>query len=421
MRAPGSAVFAPDQRSVRDGRPELARSLNLAWTVLFGLGVTIGAGVYVLIGATAGRAGDQAPLAFGLAALVMAPTAATFAEFATRIPKSAGEAAYVGLGFNSKALSLLVGCLVLSVGVVSAAAISRGSAGYIRQLIPAPTEAIIIVVLIAMGAVAAWGIAQSVALAGMMTLIEIGGLGMVVAAGFIASPNLIAQSAAAWTGLTDAAVLSGLISATLLAFFAFIGFESLANIAEEVKQPERTLPKAIFITLGLSTLLYVLVAWVALASVPRAELAAAHAPLSLVFERTTGVSPVIVSLIAVIATLNGVIVQMVMASRVLYGMADQGLLPGALAYVAPRTRTPIVATALVVAVVITLALSVPIEPLAEATSRVTLVIFAIVNAALVVLKRREAGHRRDGIDLPIWVPAVGCILSIALLAGTIAA
>jgi basic amino acid/polyamine antiporter, APA family len=397
--------------------PSLVRGLSLLLTVLFGLGVTIGAGIYVLIGTTAARAGVYAPLAFMLAALVMAPTAASFAEFATRIPKSAGEAAYVRAGFGSNRLALLVGLLVVCVGVISAAAISRGSAGYIRLFVAAPTEVIVVAVVLTMGASVAWGILQSVALAGLMTLIEIGGLLVIIAVGMSRVPQFTMQVPETWSGLADISVWIGILSATLLAFFAFIGFESLANLAEEVKEPERTLPKAIFITLVISTLLYVLVAWIALSAVPRDELAIASAPLSLVFERITGASPAAISAIAIIATTNGIIIQLVMASRVIYGMADQGLLPSGLATISPRTHTPMAATKVAALLVLALALFVPLDVLAETTTRITLIIFALVNAALVLLKRRELVPLAIGFQVPIWIPAAGCALCVSLLAG----
>ena len=141
------------------------------------------------------------------------------------------------------------------------------------------------------------------------------------------------------------------------------------------------------------TLLYVLVVWVSLIAVPREELAQTAAPLSLVYERVTGASPALITAIAIAATINGIIVFMVMGSRVIYGMAAQGLLPAPLARVNPRTRTPLTATGIVVAAVLGLALAFPIEGLAEASSRLTLIIFAFVNAALLKLKI-------DGVTAP---------------------
>ena len=395
-------------------KPTLARALSLPLTVLFGLGVTIGAGIYVLIGATAGRAGMHAPLAFLLAGLVMAPTAMAYAELTSRMPVSAGEAAYVEAGFNSNLLARVVGLIVLSVGVVSAAAIAKGSVGYIREFIAAPTYVILAAVILLMGMVAAWGILESVTIAAVMTLIEVGGLLAIIVVG-LTLPDLVVRLPEIWTGLGGVGTTAGVLSASLLAFFAFIGFQGLANIAEEVQEPQRNLPKAIFATLAISTLFYMIVVWIALISVPRSELAVAGAPLSLVFERVTGAPPIVISAIAVIATVNGVIVQMVMASRVAYGMAERNLLPQWLARVSPLTQTPLRATALVVLIVLALALALPLERLAEITSQLTLIVFALVNTALVLLKWRSAPPTEGAYTAPIAVPIVGCVLCVALL------
>ena len=278
----GSGALAEKGRS----QPALARRLSLPLAVLFGLGVTIGAGIYVLIGVAAGRAGMHAPWAFVLAAIVMAPTAASFAELAARIPVSAGEAAYVDAGFGSW-LTRLVGLMVAFVGVTSAAAIARGSAGYIGELVPLPFMLLLIAVVLTMGVVAVWGIMESVVIAAAMTLVEIAGLLVIVVCGAVTLPDFTARLPEAVSGLGSASAIAGVLGASLLAFFAFIGFESLANIAEEVKEPERTLPRAIALTLMLSTALYVMVVWVALIAVPREALAAASAPLSLVYAKVT--------------------------------------------------------------------------------------------------------------------------------------
>lgn len=148
-----------------------------------------------------------------------------------------------------------------------------------------------------------------------------------------------------------------------------IGFEALVNVSEELNEPQRTLPRAIFLTLAVTTLLYVLVVWVALVSVPTAELAASKAPLALTFERLTGASPHLTSAIAILATLNGIVVQVILAARVLYGLARQGTLPPSFPRVSPVTRTPLVATALAVALVLALALLLPLQGLADFSAR----------------------------------------------------
>lgn len=407
-------------------RPKLRRRLSLTLVILYGLGVTIGAGIYVLIGATAGRAGIHAPVAFVLAAVVMGFSAATFCEFVVRFPVSAGEAAYVRAGFGSQSVALLVGMAVMVGGVVSSATISLGTAGYIGAfLYPIVTmerSTLTVVVIVVVAAVACVGILESVAFAGLMTLIEMGGLLAIIVGGVVGTPDLLARLPEVVPTSFDTIVWSGIIGATLLAFFAFIGFEDMVNVAEEVREPERTMPRAIFITLGLATLLYFLVTTIAVLNVPIAELGGSTAPLGLVFGAVTSLPPALIAAIAIIATVNGIIIQVIMASRVLFGLCDQGTIRGAvgrfLGQVNSRTGTPVVATLAIAIVVGVLAVSFPIERLADATSQIILVIFIVVNLALIALKLRERGQLQPpnpGFRVPLWVPFAGAVLSLALI------
>ena len=393
---------------------ELRRTLGLGMLVLYGLGVTVGAGIYALVGTAATRAGIHAPVAFMIAAAVMALSAASFAELSARFPVAAGEAAYVEAGLASRRLSLLVGLLVVAAGILSAAPLSRGAARYLGVLIPAPAWLLTVAVIVIMGLVAAWGITEAVALAGLMTLIEIGGLIVIVAAGLWREPSMLADLPLSVEGLGSAAPWKGVLGASLIAVFAFIGFESMVNVAEEVKRPERLLPMAIAITITISTVLYILVVWVVINSVPAADIAASQAPVSLAYERLTGASPVVISLIAIVATINGVIVQMVMSSRVLYGLARRGALPAILGRIDRRTQTPLIATVFVIAVTLALAVAFPIDRLADATTRMMLVVFSLVNLALVVLKRRE-GNDGAALAVPLAVPVLGVVSCLGLL------
>jgi amino acid transporter len=396
--------------------PELRRSLSLPLVVLYGLGVTIGAGIYVLLGATAGRAGIYAPVSFILASIVMAFSAASFAELSTRFPVSAGESAYVRAGFRSGSLALVVGFLVILSGVVSSAAITVGSTGYLREFVDLPNAVLVPIVVLAIGAVAAWGIMESVIFASIFTVIEAGALLAIVAVGIGSNPELVFDIPRVIPPVADLGAWAAISSAGLLAFFAFIGFEDIVNLAEEVKRPERTLPWAIFLTLGLGTLIYFLVTTVAVLSVPIDELAASSAPISLVFAHITGASPVVITAIAIVATLNGVIIQIIMASRVLYGLGKQGSVPTIFARIHRLTRTPLIATGAITAAVLTLALTFPLEGLAEWTARIVLVIFALVNMALLLLKRRGSTAPDGSFTVKIWVPAAGFLTCLALLA-----
>lgn len=395
--------------------PRLARRLSLLNVVLYGVGVTVGAGIYVLISAAAARAGMHAPIAFLVAAGLMALTALSFAELGSRMPVAASEAAYVEAGLSSRHLATAAGLVVIAIGIVSAAAISLGSAGYIRVFVDLPQPIIVAGVVFAMGAIAAWGIKESVVFAGVMTAIEIGGLLLIVGAGFVGVPEVVSQMPAAVPSVGDGQAWLGILSSGLLVVFAFVGFEGIVNVAEEVEDPERTIPRAIFLTLIITTLLYMSVVWVALVAVGPEELGRAAAPLALVFERLTGLSPRVMSAIAVVATLNGIIVQIIMASRVTYGMADKGSLPPWFAEVHPVTRTPLRATFVTTAVVLALALFVPLEGLAELTSRMALVLFAFVNLSLGIIRWREKEAPPGTFRAPAWAPWAGFVSTVLFL------
>ena len=401
--APGPAAPVP-----------LRRRLGLPLLVMYGTGITVGAGIYVLIGEVAGHAGTFAPWSFLLAAAVMALTVASYTELSTRFPVSAGEAAYVLAAFRSRRLAAAVGLLTVAIGVVSSAAVTLGAAGYIQQFIPLPQYLIVLAVLALLGAVASWGILESVVLASVFTLIEVGGLLIIIVAA-------VQHDVPFLTPITtlpplNATALSGIAFGGLLAFFAFIGFEDLANIVEEARVPHRDIPRAMVLTLLISTALYVLVAAIAVSAVSTERLAASTAPLSLVFRELAGTSPATISAIAIVATLNTVLAQLTMASRVVYGLAREASLPSLLAQVNPRTGTPVLATALVVTAIVPLALMVPLTPLAEITSLATLSVFAVVNLALLRLRYLGTESPAPHVTVPVWVPAIGLATCTAMIA-----
>jgi amino acid transporter len=394
--------------------PALQRRLTLPLLILYGLGVTVGAGIYVLVGLTAAEAGLYAPVSFLLAALVVAFTGFSYSELSTRFPVSAGEAAYVRNGLKSRKLALVVGLLVAASGVVSAAAVSIGAGAYLSQIVPVPSMVLAILIIIALGGAAAWGILESVTFAAILTLVEIAGLVLVVFFGFKLKPDLLEDigqlippfTAEAWTGIS---------AAGLLAFFAFIGFEDLANVAEEAVNPRRNMPRAILLTLMIATAIYLVVVAVVVLSVPMDALQKSSSPLTLVFEGSGETIQGGFTLVASIATINGVLIQMIMASRVVYGLANQGELPKKLAYIHPKTRTPILATALVILIVLFLALFLPIERLAEMTSQIALTVFSLVNLALIRMKLKPGMVESDHFQVSIWVPIVGFISCVLLL------
>lgn len=398
-------------------QPTLRRAITLPLLILYGLGVTIGAGIYVLIGTATAQAGMFAPTSFLLAAAIMGFSAASFCELSGRYPQSAGEAVYVEAGFGQPALTLLVGGLMVLAATVSSAAIAVGGAGYVYSLVMVPMPVIIAIIVMVMGGIAAWGIVESVTFAAVLTVAEIVGLLVIVFAGLVTQPDLVFRLAEVFPPVTDTVALSAVFTTSLVAFFAFIGFDDMVNLVEETKEPHRALPIGILATLAIAALLYFLVVAVAVLSVPLPELARSAAPISLIFGHLTGLPPTLITLIAIVATLNGVVIQIVMASRVLYGLGEAGRLPQVFAAVDPVTRTPLLSTVLVTLTVLCLGLFLPIGILAERTTQIILVVFAFVNLSLVLVKRRIPRAPPGVFKVPVAIPVIGFITCCAMLVG----
>lgn len=391
----------------------LRRSLTLWQVVLYGLGTTVGAGIYLLIGEVARTTGMAAPAAFLLSSLLAGISALSFGELVARFPQSAGEAAYVREGFDSKDYARIVGLLVATAGSVSAAVMTRGFVGYLATFAAPPEIVCIALFVAAMVGIAVWGVGESVTLAGVFTLIEVAGLVVVIYAARSHFGEIPAH-AGELLAMSDPAIWPSVAVAALLAFYAFLGFEDMVNVAEEVRDAPRVLPLGIVITLVVTTVLYLLLASICVLAVAPAELAESGAPLALVYERTSGGSPAVIGAVGVLAVVNGALIQLIMASRVLYGLASRGQLPGMLARVHARTQTPHVATLMVGAVVFTLAAGFPLAPLAEGTSVVTLLVFASVNLALWRLKGKSDCPRAV-FEVPRFVPLVGVVTTSGLL------
>jgi len=389
----------------------LARRLSLPLVTLYGLGTTVGAGIYALTGVVAGRAGMYAPLAFVMAGAIAGATAFCFAELAARLPRSAGEAVYVREAFGFPSLAAIVGLLVALAGGVSTAAMCNGFVGYLREVVAVPHALGVVGVVASLGLLAAWGIQESVFAASVVTVIEVGALLIVSAAG---AEHLAAVPERIASGGFGPIAWGGVLSASLIAFYAFLGFEDMVNVAEEVKEVRRVLPRAITLTLFITTVLYGLVALVAVMAVEPERLAQSDAPIALLYREVVGGDSRPIALVGVLAMLNGALIQIIMASRVLYGLSREGSVPRFLGRVHSRTRTPVNAVAVVAVAVIVLALLFPLEGLAEVTSVLTLVVFAAVDISLLALKRKDP-HPEGVMLVPSFVPAVGAMLCIAML------
>ena len=392
----------------------LKRSLTLPLVTLYGLGTILGAGIYVLIGEVTARSGLFAPFAFLLASITAGLTAFSYAELSARMPRSAGEAVYVNAAFGQPWLATIIGWAVAIVGLISAATIANGFVGYFSLYFNAPAWIVITALILLLGVIAAWGISESVWLATIITVIELAGLLLVI----VVAGDSLGELPVRLPELTPEfsfPVWQGIFFGAFLAFYAFVGFEDMVNLAEEVRDPVHVMPKAIVLALLLATLLYFLVALIAVMSLPLEELNASTAPLATIVE-SRGINAYwTIGLIGMVAVVNGALIQIIMAARVLYGMACDKLAPAIFMNISARTRTPMAATVLVTVVVLGLALWLPLVRLAELTSLLTLGIFVFVNLALLRIKWKTP--RSDTIHVPMWVPILGVISCLLMMLG----
>jgi basic amino acid/polyamine antiporter, APA family len=390
---------------------ELKRTLSFSAAVFYGVGTIIGAGIYVLIGKVAGAAGLFLPWSFLLAGVIAGFTAITYARMCAYFPQAAGSALYVERAFQRKRITQLVAILVALTGIISAATIANGFVGYLSIFVSVPDSTAIILLVIALTTIACWGITQSVALICLVTLIEIGGLVFVIILGF-STPTTNNLSLA--LTMPSPAALSGIALGGLLAFYAFIGFEDMVNIAEEVKQPKQNLPRAIIVAVVVSSVLYIAVALAAMHSIDLDTLANSPAPLAALVENA-GYSPVVITVISLFAVVNGALVQIIMASRLLYGMAKMNMAPPLFSRLHPSRNTPIHATLLMGSILLIFALWLPLETLAKSTSFIMLLIFSLVNLSLLKLQINKVSIDSGIMTKDFFLPLIALVLCLLLL------
>ncbi|MDW3180229.1 MAG: amino acid permease [Acidimicrobiia bacterium] len=370
----------------------LRRTLSLPLLVFYGLGVTVGAGIFALVGEILGSAGDQAPLAFLVAGVIAGMTGMSYMALVAQFPRAGGEAVYVRNGLGTAA-GRVAGLGVVVTGVVSSAVVALAFAGYVSTLVAVPERLTAAGIVVVLCGVAWWGVRESVLLAAVVTLLEVGTLIVVITFGV---PHVDAAAIAPSFNLFAEGAFGPVFAGAGIAFFAFIGFEDIANMAEETIDPRRTAPKAIAWTLGVTLIAYVSLATIAASLSNRTEIAESSAPMTVIFSEVSGLNSAPIATIASFAMVNGILVQIVMASRVLYGMAKDGQLPEGLAVVNPTHKTPSRATLLVGLAIVLLALFFPLVTLAKATSIITLTVFTLVNIALIRLTQtnEELAQRR---------------------------
>ena len=403
--------------------PTLQRSIGLWQMTLYGAGSMLGAGIYGLIGQVAAEMGSAIWLAFALSLVAAGLTGLSYASLGSRYPRAGGAAYITQRAYRHSLLTHVVGLTVACSGFTSIAAGAR-VVGENLQALPilegVPVGMLAFIYLVIVGTLVYRGIRESMWANVAFTLVEAAGLLIVIAVGlrFWGSANLMQFPVGSETeaGLPFIFLVQGVV----LTFYSFLGFEDSINIAEELKNPRRDLPFGLLMALVLTVILYMSVAVTAVSVVPWQELAEAKAPLAEVMERAAPWFPAWVFIaITIFAVANTGLINYVTASRLLYGMARDRHLPRALSIIHPLRRTPHVAIGLIFVLIVLLILSGDISALASATVLLLLLVFSVINSALVILKLRP-GEPRGAFELPIAVPmlgAVACFMMFVARAG----
>ncbi|WP_327267534.1 APC family permease [Streptomyces sp. NBC_01218] len=396
-----------------DSSTPLKKALTTPLLYFFILGDVLGAGVYVLVGEVAAKSGGAvwAPLlvALGLALL----TACSYAELVTKYPRAGGASHYATLAYGPFA-GFFAGFCMLAAGVVSVAALARGFGGdYLSEFVTLPVVLVTVLFLAALALLNARGISESTRANVVATLIEVGGLILVIGLG----AWLVLRGDGDLGRLTDLGTptegpVAALLSGAVLAYYSFVGFETSVNVAEETLNPRRSYPRALFGALITAGAVYALVGAVAAAAVPTERLAGSSGPLLEVVRAAGGVPTEVFSAIALVAVANGALLTGIMSSRLAFGMARDGLLPRFLTAVLPGRRTPWAAIATTTALALLLALTGDVSTLASTLVLLLLVVFFIVNTALLVLRKDTVGH--DHFRAPTVVPFLGAASCVGL-------
>ncbi len=391
----------------------LRRSVTGRLLFLFILGDVLGAGVYALVGEVAGEVGGAVWLPMLVALVLALLTAASYAELVTKYPRAGGSAVFAERAFRSPLVSFLVGYCMLAAGVTSAAGLALAFSGdYLGVFLDVPVVPASIVFLVLVAVLNARGIQESVRANVVMTVIEVSGLVLVVVLGALVLGRGDGDLGRVGEFPPGVSPTAGVLAAALLAYYSFVGFETSANIAEEVRDVRRVYPRALFGALLVAGVVYVLVGLAASIVLAPDELAASSGPLlEVVRAADAGVPDTLFSAIALIAVANGALLTMIMASRLVFGMAEHGLFPRALARVLPHRRTPWVAILVTTLVAIALTLTGDLGELANTVVLLLLFVFLSTNVAVLVLRsdRVEADHFRVPALIPVL--AIGsCLL-----------
>lgn len=393
----------------------LKRAIGAPLLFAFIVGDTLGAGIYTLVGTMADDVGGVIWLPLLIALVVALLTAGTYAELITKYPHAGGAARYADRAFGIPYLSFLVGFLMMASGITTAAALANAFAGdYLAALIDVPAAPAAVVFIILLTLINLRGVRESLTANLVASIIEVTGLVLVIVLAAIVLGSGNGEPARLLEFAPDVAPLQGAFAASVIAFFSFLGFEAAANMAEEVRDPSKAYPRALFGAIGTAAVVYLLIALGAVIVLPPAELAQSTGPLlDVVNASGVAIPSWLFSLIALIAIANGALLFMVMASRVGYGLAEADLLPRAFARVLPNRRTPWVSIVVVAALTIVLTLFGDLATLAETTVLLLLLVFISANVSVLVLKKDKVEHAH--FSAPRIVPILAIVASIALL------
>ncbi|MBO3087875.1 APC family permease [Cellulomonas dongxiuzhuiae] len=403
--------------------PALKRSVGRRMLLVFVIGDILGAGIYALTGKVAGQVGGAIwipfLLAFGLAAL----TATAYAELVGRYPRAAGAAVYAQRAFGRPFVTFLVAFAVLMSGITSASAAARAFGGdYLAELVTVPTLVAAWAFVLVVAVVNAVGVSESVRVNLVLTAIEVTGLVVILVIGARAFLAGEGDPGRAMTLSSDGPVWMAVLGGTALAFYALLGFEDSVNLAEECRHPRNDFPRALFGGIAVAGLIYLAVAFTTSMLVDTATLAESTGPL-LEVVRVAGLvfPPWLFALIALVAVSNTALINMIMASRVVYGMSREGIVPSWLGRVDRRRRTPWVAIAFTTVIALTLVSTGDLSGLADTTVLLLLLVFAVVNVSVLVLRRRPEdrdarieGDGPRGFRAPTWAPVAGAVVSLVL-------
>ena len=399
---------------------DLKRGIGPWLLFFFVLGDIVGAGIYALVGEVGAVIGGAIWVAFLCAFILAIFTAASYAELVTKYPRAGGSATYVNNAFRKPFVSFMVAFAVAAASLTSASVLSLAFSGdYLLQFINVPSVLAALVFVVVIGFINFYGISESVRLNLVFTCVEITGLVIIVVIGFVALGAGTGDPARAFEFKEGTSILPAILAGTVLSFYALIGFDDAVNVAEEVRHPSRIYPRAIFGGLLAAGIIYLLVTFTASMVVPTAELAASSGPLLEIVERSPLAIPTkLFALIALIAVSNGALINLIMASRVIYGMGDQDVLPEVFSSVHSGRRTPWVAILFATLVVLALVATVGRSPdaldtLSSTTVVLLLLAFIMVNISVLVLRGDEVDH--EHFRTPSVFPILGIVVAASLL------